>query len=86
MTILEIKLSISDEILAYLQQEAQDRNISLDVVVSETLEAYFDEPSDEEILSSIKIGMREALAGNYRPAHEVLDEIENEMLDDANNS
>jgi predicted transcriptional regulator len=71
-------LSISDEVLAYLQQEAKERKVMLDVLVSEALEAYFDEPSDEEILASIRQGMKETLTGNYRPACELLDEIERE--------
>lgn len=83
MTILDIKLSISDEVLAHLQHEAKQRDVSLDIVVSETLASYFDEPTDAEILASLRTGMQEALAGNYRPAHDVLDEIESEMLDDA---
>jgi predicted transcriptional regulator len=86
MTTLDIKLSISDEILAHLQHEAEQRNIPLDVVVSETLELYFDEPTDSEILASLQTGMQQALAGNYRPAHDVLDEIEREMSDDADDS
>lgn len=35
-----------------------------------------DEPTKEQILESIRIGMQQALAGDYRPVHEVLDEIE----------
>jgi hypothetical protein len=29
--------------------------------------------------------MEQVLAGNYRPAHEVLNEIEREMMNDADN-
>lgn len=80
MTTLEIKLNLPDEIFALLKQEAEERKVSFEVVVSESLKAYFDEPTDAEILESIKIGMQQALAGDYRPAHEVLEEIEQEMI------
>lgn len=36
------------------------------------------EPSKEEILAKIKRGMKQALRGEGRPAHEVLDEHERE--------
>lgn len=80
MTTLEIKLSISDKILNLLKQESEQRSVPLEVVIRESLEAYFEEPSDAEILESIKVGMKQALAGDYRPAHEVLAEIEQEFL------
>ncbi len=38
-----------------------------------------------ELLESLKTSMEEVLAGDYRPALEVLDEIDNEPPDDANN-
>ena len=37
-----------------------------------------DDPSDAEILESLRIGMLEALRGEGRPAYEVLDEIDRE--------
>lgn len=82
MTTLDVKLTLSDEVLATLRIEAIDRDIPLDSVVSEVLEEYFNEPTEAEILDSLKIGMQQARAGNYRPAHEVLDEIEHETRDD----
>jgi predicted transcriptional regulator len=83
MTTLDLKLSVSDEVLEYLQREAGKRKVSLDTVVSDVLEDYFDDPSNEEILASIKRGMQQALRGEGRPAHEFLDELEREMGDDA---
>ena len=38
-----------------------------------------------ELLESLKTSMEEVLAGDYRPALEVLDEIDSEPPDDANN-
>ena len=86
MTILDLKVSLADKIVACLQEEANNRRVSLDVVVGEVLADYFDEPTETEILESLRIGMGQALAGDYRPAHEVLDEIDREVMDDANDS
>lgn len=84
MTTLELRLNLSEEVLAYLQHEAIRRKVSLDVVVSEVLADYFDDPTEEEILAGLRRSMEQALAGKGRPAREVLDEIEREMGDDAN--
>ena len=81
MTILDLKVSLADKIVACLQEEANNRRVSLDVVVGEVLADYFDEPTETEILESLRIGMQQALAGDYRPAHEVLDEIDLEVMD-----
>jgi predicted transcriptional regulator len=83
---LELELNVSDEVWGYLQNEAQRRHISLDKVVSEVLEDYFDDPSDEEILASIRQGMEEALAGRVRPVDEVLVELKQEFDFDADES
>ncbi|MEQ8676351.1 MAG: hypothetical protein RLP44_10495 [Aggregatilineales bacterium] len=82
----ELTLKLPDTMLARLQSEANRLNVPLEVVVGTALERYFendDEPTKEQILESIRIGMQQALAGDYRPAHEVLDEIEREDVDDA---
>ncbi len=78
MTQIELKLTLSEVVLTQLRDIAQQRGLSLDALVSEAIEDYLDDPTDEEILASIKRGMQEALAGDVRPAHEVLDELENE--------
>lgn len=83
MTSVELKLSVPDDILASLQNEAQRRNVSLDTVVSLLVADYFEESSDEEILASLRRSLAQALAGNVRPAHEALDELEREMGDNA---
>ena len=51
-----------------------------------TLEIDVDrEPTKEEILEDIRIGLRQAMAGvEGRPALEVLDEIDRELKQDAN--
>ncbi len=81
MTTLELKLSLPEELVTYLEQEASKRNVSLDAVVSAVLEDYFDDPTETQILARLRGSMEQALAGNARPAHDVLDEIEREMGD-----
>ncbi len=76
MTILDLKVHLPDTIVAYLQKEARSRRVSLDIVVGDLLTEYFDEPTEAEILESLRIGMEQALAGEGRPALEVLDELE----------
>jgi hypothetical protein len=83
MTTVDVRLQVSDEVLEYLRREAGNRQMSLDAVVSAVLEDYFDDPSEEEILASLKRSMEQVLAGNYRPAHDVLDEIERESGENA---
>ena len=79
MTTVEVKLNVSDEVLGYLQREAKQRKVPLAVVVSDVLKDYFEEPTKAEILASVRRSLEQGLAGEARPAHEVLDEIEREM-------
>lgn len=83
----EITVQISDDVLARLQDEAKRLNKPLEAVVNTAILYFLDdeEPTEEEILASLRAGMQQALAGNYRPAREVLDEIDREIDDDANN-
>ena len=83
MTTVEIKLNLSDETLAYLQREATNRKVALDEVVSEVLADYFDEPTHEELLAGLERSLKQVIAGDYRPAREFLDEIDNEARHDA---
>ena len=84
---VDVKLNVSEAVMAYLRSEAERRSVALDDVVSEVLEGYvertYNEPTDDEILTGLRTAMQQALAGDYRPAREVLDEIDNEMSDDA---
>jgi hypothetical protein len=75
MTTVDVKLKLSDEILAYLQREAKKRQVPFDDVVSDVLTNYFDEPTHEELLAGLKRSLEQVLAGEYRPAREFLDEI-----------
>lgn len=78
MTTVEIKLKLSDEVLAYLQRESKNRKVPLDDVVSDVLADYFEEPTHEELIAGLKRSLEQVLAGDYRPAREFLDEIDND--------
>ena len=86
MTTLDLKVNLSDKIVEHLQQEPDSRHISLNAVVGKVLADYLEEPTEAEILESLRIGMQQALAGDHRPALEVLDEIDREMMGDADDS
>ncbi len=83
MTMIEVKLKLSDDVLAYLQRESQNRKIALDEVVSDVLADYFDEPTNEELVAGLRQSMLDVLAGNVRPADEVLAELKQEFDFDA---
>lgn len=79
METVDLRLEISQEIANYLQEETRNRGISLDQVVSDVLTDYYAELSEDEILESIRIGMRQALMGQGRPAREALAEVDRDV-------
>lgn len=83
MAVYDLKLEISQEVAGYLQEEAKNRGISLSKVVSDVLTDYYAELTEDQIVESIRIGMRQALAGQGRPAREVLAEVDREVTGDA---
>lgn len=83
MTTINVSVDLSSEVLECLQKEALDRQVPVDRVVGDVLADYFDEMSEDEILESVRKGLQQALAGNYRPAIEALDEIDREHIADA---
>lgn len=80
---LHVTVDLSAEVLDCLKKESLDRQVPVDVVVGDVLSDYFDEMTESEILESARRGLQQALAGNYRPALEVLDEIDREYVADA---
>lgn len=83
MTTIHVSLDLSSEVLQYLQEEARDRRVPVDQVVGDVLANYFEDMTEDEILGSVRVGLQQALAGNYRPAIEALDEIDREHMTDA---
>jgi len=80
---IDVTLHISDEVLGYLQREAEQRKVSLDVVVSDVLEEYYDDPSEEEILHHMRIAVQQGLAGDVIPIDEALAQLKEEFDFDA---
>ena len=80
MTTLTIE--ISDETFAQLKALADDAQLSVNHLVKNIIQANLldddNEPTEEEILQSIRRGMIQALNGEGRPARDVLDEIDGE--------
>lgn len=79
MTILDVKLRLSDHLLERLEEEAHDLNLPLDQVVMLAVEDFLEDESDEDILAGIRQGMLEALAGNTMPAKQAIAEIRREL-------
>lgn len=78
MSTVEVKLRLSNDVLAHLLRESHNRKIALDEVVSDVLADYFDEPTYEELLAGLQRSLKQVIAGDYRPAREFLDGIDNE--------
>lgn len=82
----KVTLQLSETIVERLQHEAARLNVSLDRLVGAALEQYFadtHEPSEADLMASLRVAMRQALAGDARPAHQVLDALESD--DDGDN-
>lgn len=63
------------------------RRLSSHEETAENLPDHFEhDRTKAELLESLKMSMEQVLAGDYRPALEVLDEIDSEPPDDANDS
>ena len=86
----QLILELPDDLLARLQGEARRMNVPVETVVSTVLVRHFadedednpyDDPTDEQILAMVREGMEQVLAGEYRPAHEVLAELKAEFSD-----
>lgn len=84
----QVILQLSDEMLQRLRDEAQRLNMPLEAVINTAITHYFeeDEPDEAEILAGLRQAMIDALAGNVRPADEVLAELIEEFDPDADKS
>ena len=83
---LTVQLTLSKKLARIITQEAQDRNVSVDDLISQYLEAYYEpeyeDTPDEQILADLRQGFRDIKKGNYRPAREFLAELKNETDDE----
>lgn len=82
MTTLELKLSLPDEVLTYLQQESNRRNVSINEVVAEVIADYFDEPTQQEILEDIRLAMNDVRAGRLQAVDDFITELKQELAID----
>jgi predicted transcriptional regulator len=85
---VEFTVHIADDVMQRLKERAEHQERSFDDLVQAAIENFLDdnEPSKEEILEDLRIGMMEALAGKGRPAHELLEELRREFGANANKS
>lgn len=74
----QVTVKLPDDVLARLRDESERMNQSLDEMIQAAILYFLEEPTEAEILASLRTGMQQALTGDYRPAHEVLDEIDQE--------
>jgi poly(A) polymerase Pap1 len=89
MVNLNLPLSLTEEVMEYLQTKAKYQQITIAEVVQQAIDVYVEqdvELSKEEILANLQQAMTEALAGKTRPADEVLAELRQELGLDANDS
>lgn len=86
MTTIDVKLKLSDELLAQLERESKERQVALDDVVSDVLADYFDEPTSEELIAGLELSLKQVIAGDVRPADDVLAELKQELHGDADES
>lgn len=82
MSNLNVTLNLPATIFAHLEREAQQRNLPIDDIISEVLADYFDDPTETEILDGLKRSLQQAVAGQTRPAHDFLDELDADTNDD----
>lgn len=50
MPVIEVKLTVSQKILDYLNYAAQKRGLTVDDIVSEVVKAYFDDYDDAPLI------------------------------------
>ncbi|MDX2075348.1 MAG: hypothetical protein SFZ02_02875 [bacterium] len=76
---LTVQITLSKKLARIITQEAKDKNVSVDDLISQYLEAYYEpeyeDTPDEQILADVREGFRDIKKGNYRPAREFLEEL-----------
>jgi len=85
-----ITIELTDDVIQKLQARADNQQMPLkdyiqlalaDVIIDD------DEPTKEDVLNAIREGILSVMKGDFgRPAHEVLDELENEAGECVNQS
>lgn len=52
MNTIQVELNLPDEILTHLEHKAREKDTSLDGVISEIVQNYFDEPTEIWVAAS----------------------------------
>jgi len=84
-----ITLNLSDELYTKLQAQASQHSMALEAYILSALSDVTndDELTDEEILANLKQAFLEAIHGEEgRPIHELLDELDQEVGEYADQS
>lgn len=82
MNDVTLTFSVPKSIADSLQAEAIKQNISLDSLLLDVIEEYFDTP-DEQIIGDIREGLREGLRGDGLPALDVIAMIRKKISDES---
>jgi len=87
-----ITIELTDDVIQKLQARADNQQIPLKDYIQSALADVIidnddDEPTKEDVLNAIREGILSVMKGDFgRPAHEVLDELENEAGEYVNQS
>ncbi|MCU0481323.1 MAG: hypothetical protein MUE54_08935 [Anaerolineae bacterium] len=81
-----LTINIPDETFSQLKELADDALISIEQVVNNMIQAGLEDEDtpDEEIIYDIRQALKEDLAGDVRPLEDVLDELRQELMQNAN--
>ncbi|MCU0481065.1 MAG: hypothetical protein MUE54_07620 [Anaerolineae bacterium] len=79
-----ITIELPDDVIQKLQARADSQQVALNEYIQSALTETIDddEPTKEDVLNAIREGILSVMKGDFgRPAHEVLDELEDEVTD-----
>jgi hypothetical protein len=89
---IDLDTLLSPQLMKDLTTAAAEQKLEVGDIVRDALELYlyqdeeeYEDTPDEEILENLRDSLKAALAGNVRPAREVLAEIQRELDDEMNN-
>jgi hypothetical protein len=76
---LAVQITLSKKLARIITQEAKDKNVSVDNLISQYLEAYYEpeyeDTPDEQILADLREALLDLKAGRVYPAREFLEEL-----------
>ncbi|MDZ4671620.1 MAG: hypothetical protein SH821_12190 [Phototrophicales bacterium] len=76
---LTVQITLSKKLARIITQEAPDKNMSVDTLISDYLEAYYEpeyeDTPDEQILADLREAFQDLKAGRVSSAREFLEEL-----------